>query len=77
MNYCNKFTTKKLIPSVLRLILLNVINKTEPNAIKEHFVVKQSKINLRRNQFRRGFDKKSKMDLSFLTDYVNRFVLTK
>lgn len=60
MNYCDTFTTKKRIPSVLRLILLNAINKTEPNSIKEHFVVKQSKTNLRRNQFRRGFDEKVK-----------------
>lgn len=58
MNYCNTCITKKLIPSVLRLDSLNAINKTGPNSIKEHFVVKQSKINLRRNQFRRGFDKK-------------------
>lgn len=60
MNYYNTFTTTKRTSSILRLILLSDINKTEPNSIKEHFVVKQSKTNLRRNQFRRGFDKKVK-----------------
>lgn len=60
MNYYNTLITEKLIPSVLRLLSMDAVDKTEPNSIKEHFVVKQSKINLRRNQFRGPLIKKVK-----------------
>lgn len=63
MNYYNTFITKKTDSQCFEcheFVSLNAINKTEPNSIKEHLVVKQSKINLRRNQFRGPLIKKVK-----------------